>query len=266
VILAVLTAILFKKTILKPVDYPFVMELPPYKIPSIKALTNYMIDRAIDFLKKIGGIILIASVIIWGLGYFPRNISYSLDYDKATATIEAKYAELAKQWPVKNTLLQTEKEKEFNALMAEKGREQQEKSYIGQIGKIIEPVLRPAGFDWKMSTTILTAIPGKEIVTSSLGILYEADLHNKNNKTNLIEKLRSQIYTSGPKTGQKVFTPLVALSFMLFILIYFPCVGVIVTIYKETASWKWAAFSVLYSTGLAWLVSVGVYQVGSLFF
>ena len=132
-----------------------------------------------------------------------------------------------------------------------------ENSYIGQIGKAIEPVIRPLGFDWKMGVSIVTGLAAK--VVSSMGILYHVPDAEENSQS-LIESLQQQQYSN----GQKVFTPLVAYGFMLFILIYFPCMAVIAAIRKE-AGWKWALFTIFYTTGLAWLVSFGVYQIGSLF-
>lgn len=134
-----------------------------------------------------------------------------------------------------------------------------ENSYIGQIGKAIETGNRPLGFDWKMGVSIVTGLAAKEIVVSSMGILYHVPDAEENSQS-LIESLQQQQYSN----GQKVFTPLVAYGFMLFILIYFPCMAVIAAIRKE-AGWKWALFTIFYTTGLAWLVSFGVYQIGSLF-
>ena len=122
-----------------------------------------------------------------------------------------------------------------------------------------QPVIRPLGFDWKMGVSIVTGLAAKEIVVSSMGILYHVPDAEENSQS-LIESLQQQQYSN----GQKVFTPLVAYGFMLFILIYFPCMAVIAAIRKE-AGWKWALFTIFYTTGLAWLVSFGVYQIGSLF-
>ncbi len=242
IFLAVVFAILFKRIFFKSVEAPFVMELPPYRKPMIKNTLRHMWHKGAQYLKKVGGIILFASIIIWALGYFPRNINFSKDYD---ALIEA------------NPL-------ETESLLLEKKKEQQEKSFIGQIGHIIEPVLKPLGFDWKMGVSLLSGVAAKEIVVSTMGVLYLSENVKDNN--DLITKLKSQTYKEEDRKGQVVFSPLVALAFMLFILIYFPCIGVVATIKRETGSWKWTIFSVAYTTILAWLVAFTVYQTGNLLF
>ena len=198
ILLAVLMARVFSKFIVKGEDAPFVMELPPYRMPT---------EKGAQYLKKMGGIIMIASVIIWFLGYYPNHEAYS-----TTA-------------------------------------EQQENSYIGKIGKAIEPVIEPLGFDWKMGIGLLSGVGAKELVVSTLGVLYtnEEDIEN----VNLSERIP--------------ITPLVAYGYMLFVLIYFPCIATIAAIKNESGSWKWAAFAACYTTALAWLVSFAVYQIGRLF-
>lgn len=140
---------------------------------------------------------------------------------------------------------------------------QQQNSYIGRLGMFIEPVMRPLGFDWKMSVAVLTGISAKEVVVGTLGVLYQAG-ENDSQNSSLIQKLRDQVYNYGPQAGTSVFTPLVAMSFMIFILIYFPCIGVVTAISRESGSWKWAIFIVLYTTLLAYVASLGVFQLGKL--
>jgi ferrous iron transport protein B len=142
---------------------------------------------------------------------------------------------------------------------------QQQYSFIGRIGHYIEPVMRPLGFDWKMSVALLSGVSAKEVVVGTLGVLYQADNSVKGNQP-LVQKLQNQKYTSGIKAGQPLFTPLAALSFMLFILIYFPCIGVVSAISRESGHWKWAMFVVVYTTVLAYLGSLALFQIGSLFF
>lgn len=244
ILLAVLVATLFNKVFFKSKEVPFVMELPPYRMPTLKAITRHMWHKSAQYLKKMGGIILVASVIIWALGYFPRNVEFSKDYDQliANASTETEAAQY-----------------ELDRIS-----EHQEKSYIGLMGKFIEPVIQPLGFDWKMGVSIISGIAAKEIVVSTMGVLYlseDADEHS----TALADKLREQTYTYGAKKGQKVFSPLVAYTFMLFILIYFPCIAAIAAIRKESGGWKWALFTMAYTTIVAWVVSFLVYQIGSLF-
>lgn len=218
ILIAIGTSFLLKKTLFAKSSDPFVMELPPYRMPTMRNTTIHMWSKGGQYLRKMGTIILFASVLIWALGYFPLD-----------RKVEANSAEHL------------------------------EESYIGRIGKFIEPAIKPLGFDWKMGVSIVTGLAAKEIVVSSMGILYHVP-DAEDNTQNLALNLQKQVNSQ----GQKVFTPLVAYCFMLFILIYFPCMAVIAAIRKE-AGIRWAYFTIFYTTGLAWLVSFCVYQIGRLF-
>ena len=207
ILLAVLMARIFSRFIVRGDDAPFVMELPPYRMPTAKSVLRHTWEKGAQYLKKMGGIIMIASVIIWFLGYYPNHDAYS-----TTA-------------------------------------EQQENSYIGQIGKAIEPVIEPLGFDWKMGVGILSGIGAKELVVSTLGVLYTND--DDIESVNLADRIP--------------ITPLVAYGYMLFVLIYFPCIATVAAIKNESGSWKWAAFTICYTTLLAWIVAFLVHQVGGIF-
>lgn len=207
ILLAVLMARIFSRFIVRGDDAPFVMELPPYRMPTAKSVFRHTWEKGAQYLKKMGGIIMIASVIIWFLGYYPNHDAYS-----TTA-------------------------------------EQQENSYIGQIGKAIEPVIEPLGFDWKMGIGILSGIGAKELVVSTLGVLYTND--DDIESVDLADRIP--------------ITPLVAYGYMLFVLIYFPCIATVAAIKNESGSWKWAAFTICYTTLLAWIVAFLVHQVGGIF-
>ena len=206
ILLAVIMARIFSKFLVKGEDSPFVMELPPYRMPTSKSIMRHTWEKGAQYLKKMGGIIMIASIIIWFLGYYPQHDAY------------------------------------------ENVAEQQENSYIGQIGKAIEPVIKPLGFDWKLGIGLISGVGAKELVVSTLGVLYtnEGDVENVN--------LSNRI----------PITPLVALAYMLFVLIYFPCIATFAAIKQESGSWKWAIFAAGYTTGLAWLVAFTVFQIGSI--
>ena len=206
ILLAVIMARIFSKFLVKGEDSPFVMELPPYRMPTSKSIMRHTWEKGAQYLKKMGGIIMIASIIIWFLGYYPQHDAY------------------------------------------ENVAEQQENSYIGQIGKAIEPVIKPLGFDWKLGIGLISGVGAKELVVSTLGVLYtnEGDVENVN--------LSNRI----------PITPLVALAYMLFVLIYFPCIATFAAIKQESGSWKWAIFTAGYTTGLAWLIAFTVFQIGSL--
>lgn len=253
IVLAILTALVMKRIAFAKKEVPFVMELPPYRIPTLKNTSLHMWHKGQQYLKKMGNVILLASILIWALGYFPRHIVYTTDYDSKIQQVQSN-----------NGLKPDQKDKAVRQLEVSKESERQEKSYIGQLGHAIEPVISPLGFDWKMGVSIITGLAAKEIVVSSMGILYQADLKADENSNSLKDELRAQTHNSGNLKGQKVFTPLVSFAFMLFVLIYFPCVAVIAAIKKES-SWGWAVFTMIYTTAMAWLVAFATYQIGSLF-
>ncbi|MEE1091458.1 MAG: nucleoside recognition domain-containing protein, partial [Prevotella sp.] len=214
ILLAVIMSRIFSIWLVKGEDTPFVMELPPYRFPTVKAILRHTWDKGKQYLKKMGGIILVASIIVWALGYFPHNDELST-------------------------------------------QEQQEQSYIGQIGKAIEPVFQLQGFDWKLDVALITGVGAKEIVASTMGVLYAGDDSIAEDETRY-DSLYEKMSANG-------ITPLIAFCYLLFVLIYFPCIATIAAIKGETGSWKWALFAAGYTTLLAWVISALVYQIGSLF-
>lgn len=251
IVLAIVVALLLKRTMFSRHDVPFVMELPKYRIPTLTNSFTHMWFKGSQYLRKMGTVILMASILIWALSYYPRKVKYSLDYDAQTELI--------------NKTVTDEKERtlQVNALELKKVSEHQEQSYIGRLGRYIEPAIQPLGFDWKIGISIITGLAAKEIVVGSMGVLYHAELEANEQSGSLIKNLQQQVHSSGKLEGQKVFTPLVAFGFMLFVLIYFPCVAVIAAIKKES-NWKYALFAMFYTTALAWLVAFITYQAGNL--
>lgn len=254
ILLAVLVAIVFKKLLFKSDEVPFVMELPPYRIPTPKATAKHVWNKGKQYLKKMGGIILIASIIIWALGYFPLQKDMHAEYSQK----------------IENIKIENNDNVEFRdslvyKLQLEETAIRQKNSFIGKIGRFVQPVMQPLGFDWKMTVSIITGIAAKEVAVSTMGVLYQADENNSEGGTSLKNKLKKEVHSDGKRAGQKVFTPLASISFILFVLIYFPCIAVVAAINKESGSWKWALFTVAYTTGLAWVVSFLVYQIGSFF-
>ena len=219
--MAVLMSRFFSRVLIKEDSAPFVMELPPYRMPTSKAIVRHTWEKGKQYLKKMGGIILVASIIVWALGYFPHNDELGV-------------------------------------------KAQQEQSYIGRIGKTIEPVFRPQGFDWKLDVAILSGVGAKEIVASTMGVLYAENAedeeidYTEEVDTDKYRHLRQQMLNDG-------ITPLTAYCFLLFVLLYFPCIATIAAVKGETGSWRWALFTAVYTTLLAWGVSAAVYQIGSLF-
>ncbi len=268
VFMAIGTAVLFKKTLFRSDEVPFVMELPPYRLPTTRSITSHMWSKAVQYLKKISGVILVASIIIWALGYFPNGATFEHRLQQEKLSITQDFDKLIESVQPADTIMLADfthqKEVALHKLESAMIIERQQSSFIGKIGIAMQPIMAPLGFDWKMTISILSGIAAKEIVVSTIGVLYQIDENIQTQSTSLIEKLQSQVYTSGPKQGQKVFTPLVALSFMLFVLLYFPCIGVIAAINRESGHWKWGLFTVFYTTAIAWVVSFIVYQAGSL--
>ncbi len=213
VLLALLTSIVLKRVFFKDEDHPFVMELPPYRMPIARNTIKHMWHKAGQYLKKMGKVILIGSVIIWALGYYPTR----------------------------------------------------QDSYLERIGQTIEPAIEPLGFDWKIGVSLVSGLAAKEIAVSTLAVLYNIDADDDaTQESMLIEQIREDRHTRGERRGELIFTPAVALAFLSFILIYFPCLAVIAAIRRESGSWRWAIFTIFYTTGLAWVVSWIVYRVGSL--
>ena len=213
ILVAVISARIFKRFMIKGDDTPFVMELPPYRVPTIKSAIHHMWEKSVQYLKKMGTLILFASIIIWALGYFPMSKD-----ENVTAS------------------------------------EQLEQSYIGRIGKFIEPVIEPLGYNWKMGIGIVAGLPAKELVVSTLSVLYTDSEEEPTEENNaLISAMKND------------FTPATALSYLVFILLCFPCIATIMAIKSESGSWKWALFSALYTTSVAWIIAFVIYQIGGLF-
>lgn len=244
ILLAVFMARIFRRLLFKKEDVPFVMELPPYRLPTSKSILLHMWEKAKQYLHKMGGIILVASIIIWSLGYFPHHTADTERYEREIAQIE------------QSTLDARDKSTKINELVRLQTIDQQQHSYIGIIGNTIEPIMKPLGFDWKIGVSLLSGMAAKEIVVSTLSVLYTG---NSDSNQDLSERLRSDRNA----VGNLIFTPLVALSLLFFVLIYFPCIATITAIAKESHSWKWGGFVILYTCILAWIVSFLVYQGGT---
>lgn len=249
ILLAVILARIFRKTLFSTEDIPFVMELPPYRMPTYKSVLIHMWEKAKEYLKKMGSIILVASIIIWFLGYFPRT---ELMQQK-----ERKIENLSTQWRGSEEDLKAQIEQ----IEIETNIQRQENSYLGKMGRAIEPVLAPLGFDWKMSIALVSGLPAKEVVVSTLGVIYTGDGDDSEEASS---RLRERIQADRNDAGNPTFTPLVALSFMFFVLLYFPCIATVIAVGRETGSHKWGLFLMAYTCLLAWLVSFIVYQGGTL--
>ncbi len=217
---SVVVSRLLARFVIRGEDTPFVMELPPYRLPTWQATLRHTWEKGKEYLKKMGGIILVASLIVWALGYFPQG-------DNLTP------------------------------------EQQQEQSCIARLGKAIEPAFSLQGFNWKLDVSLLAGVGAKEIVASTLGVIYAGDDSYGEDETfsddaNKYTRLHHLMQADG-------ITPLAAYCYLLFILLYFPCIATIAAIKNETGSWRWALAAAVYTTLVAWIVSVAVYQIGNLF-
>lgn len=251
ILAAILTGRLFRTTLLRGADAPFVMELPPYRMPMARSLLIHMWDRAKMFIKKMGTYIFIGSIIVWALSAFPRNITYSVDYEREIRTTESTFDRKAATMDNGQALagLQKEKEQAVAGILKARDRERSEQVYMGRIGRFIAPVFAPIGIDWRGSVALLTGFVAKEIVVSSMGVLYAVADQD-------IQALGEALRASG-------MTPLSALSMMVFVLLYIPCIATVTAILRET-SWKWSAFNVVYTTLVAWCAAFVIFNVGKM--
>lgn len=218
-VMAVLTARILRRFMFGEDETPFVMELPPYRVPTLKATLRHMWDRSEQYLKKIGGLILVAAVIIWFLSYYPRVDASAVTPENIETTTMA----------------------------------QSENSYLGRIGKFCEPVMKPLGLDWRASVALLSGAAAKEIVVSTLGVLYSVDDAESDGAS-----LSAHLIASGN------YSRAAALAMMIFVLLYFPCIATVAAIAQEAGGWRWALFSVVYNTLLAWVVAFAAFHVGTL--
>ena len=222
ILMAVIVSKIFSTLVIKGEDTPFVMELPPYRWPTAKAIGRHTWEKGKEYLKKMGGIILVASIIVWALGYFPHDDSLSHE-------------------------------------------QQQEQSYIGRMGKTVEPVFTPQGFNWKLDVSLIAGVGAKEIVASTIGVLYTGnDILEEDDDDDDDDDLDEHYTHLRQLMLQDGITPLTAYAYLIFVLLYFPCIATIAAIKNETGSWRWAIFAAVYTTVVAWVVSAAVYQIGSI--
>ena len=245
IIVAVITARLMRKFWFKADETPFVMELPPYRLPTWKATLRNMWAKADQYIKKMGGLILIAAILIWALSYFPR-------YNENDVPQEFHMAAVA-ELPEK-ILEEADNEKIEEIVLAEY---QESHSILSYIGRFVQPVMRPLDLGWKACCSLLAGCAAKEVVVSTLGVLYVGD-----DDTDLLSE---RLKTPSKITGKAPFSTASALGFVVFVLLYFPCVATISAIIKETGTWKWGAFSVIYNTLLAWGFAWITFRIALLF-
>lgn len=248
IMIAIVSGRLLKHSLFKGEEAPFIMELPPYRMPMLKSLMIHMWDRSKMFLKKMGGVIFIGSIIIWTLSSFPRNITYSVDYDAQKKEVTAAFSQqLDEDGEMIPAARETVQEK-IREIENKKEQERVSKSYIGQAGRKLGIFFEPIGIEWQASVALVTGFVAKEVVVSTLGVLYGIGSEQEG------DALEKALKQSG-------MTALEALSIMVFVLLYVPCFATVVTIFKETSA-RWACFNVIYTTMVAWGMSFLVYRTG----
>ncbi len=312
ILLAVGMAMIFRKYLFPGSTEAFVMEMPPYHMPTMRSIVTHMWERSALYLKKAGTLILAASILVWFMTNYPTEVSYSKDYDQAKEQVEeqftakttqdvllplhiekledhaalqaavdelhaldeeaeeaeaeqadarkeAKLAELEQTQPeiypyaVRYQELDQERGEELAKLEKEEAGEKLAQSYAGQFGHMLEPAIKPLGFDWKIGVGLFTAVAAKEVLVSTLGTIYSVG-ESEDDATALQDAL----------AADPAFNPLVAFVLMIFTLIYSPCLAALAVMRRETNSWKWPAFSFVYQTVLAWVIAFAVYQVGGM--
>lgn len=257
IVLAILSAIVLSKFV-KDDDLPFVMELPPYRIPTAKAIWRHTWEKGKQYLQKMATTILVCSVLIWFLGYFPKNKELMATQEEYATLAQTPAGRLSANADDVDVNAATATKKELMTRIDSLYAYQQENSYIGQLGRMVSPALDPLGFNWKMDVGLLTGIAAKELVVSTLGVMYSegakvSEGHDMSEDTQLQSALVNDV------------TPAAALSFMVFILLYFPCVATFVAIKNETGKWRWAVACCAYTMAVAWIMSFIVYRLALIF-
>ena len=231
-------ALLLKRTILSGEPVPFLLELPPFKMPAWRVVVFRMYDRSLAFLRRAGTIILATTVLVWALSYYPYSDQITQEFAARRATASAG---------------------ETQSLAIQEAGERLRHSYLGQAGRAIEPIVRPLGWDWKIGMATLASFPAREVIIAALGTIYNLGSEQDEGSVELRDAMRAERWPD----GRPVYTPLVALSVMVFFALCCQCGATLATIKRETNSWSYPVFTFVYMTSLAYLAALGVYQIGS---
>jgi ferrous iron transport protein B len=244
IVTAIIVAFVLKRTILNAPPPPFLMELPPYRMPNLRTVLQNMVTRAWLFLKRAGTVILAISIVLWALTYFPRH-----EQPAAAGTVAAGS-------PATSAAADDAEKPVDDEAAAES--EQIRNSYAGRLGHLIEPVIEPLGFDWKIGVALIASFAAREVLVSTLSIIYSVG-KDENEES---ERLISAIQNAKRDDGRPVWTPLTALTLMVFFVLAMQCMSTVAVVRRETNSWSWPLFMIAYMTGLAYLVSFATYQIG----
>jgi ferrous iron transport protein B len=236
IIVAIVVGWILKRTILKAPPPPFVMELPPYRLPNFRTVFQNMFTRAGLFLKRAGTVILAISIILWALTAFPRNAEVQIQ----ESNVQTQIVNNAEQTPIDNSGAKLRN------------------SYAGQLGHLIEPVIDPLGFDWKIGVALIASFAAREVLVSTLSIIYNVGDDSNEESESLMQAVRD----AKKDDGSPAWTPLTALTLMVFFVLAMQCMSTVAVVRRETNSWMWALFMVFYMTGLAYLAAFLTYQGG----
>ena len=253
ILAAIVMAKLFKRVLFHKQEVPFVMELPPYRMPTLRTTVRHMWSKGEQYLKKMGGIIMFASILIWALGYFPVDKELEAQYDEKKAEVTRAYEATIASGIGNVDMLKEEQEAKLESLHRQEVSERQENSYISRLGRTMEPIWTPLGFDWKAGVSLLTGVAAKEVVVSTMAVLYQGEevMEEDDGSSNATLEMRLR---------EHGFTPVTAIIFVIFVLLYSPCFAALIAIGKEIGM-KWAFFVMAYTTVLAWGVCFVIKQV-----
>ncbi len=316
VVLAVVVSFIMSKTLFRTERSTFLMDIPSYKLPTLKSLFIKVLNRVRSFIIRAGTLILAITIIIWALSYFPRSQAVEAEFDREVAALRAHYdfagtiaesrlaelvpsqpanagdpsrvvserlaeahnevrlselkARLLTDYPSHVKLVETlsglrrlemQRQEALLVLGSERTGKHLRDSYMGRLGRAVEPAFRPLGWDWKITMATLASFPAREVIIATLGTIYNLGTNIDSESTLLVDKLRRARWEEGPKTGKPVFTLAVALSIMVFFAICCQCGATVVTVKQETAGWRYALFTFGYMTVLAYLLALAVYQL-----
>jgi ferrous iron transport protein B len=281
---AVIVSFILNRTILKTERGSFLMEMPSYKLPTLKSVVIRVLGRARSFVVRAGTVIFAITVIIWALSYYPRSESILADFDQQIAALESEHQnELAQldgqieelttspDAPTDN-IARLEAQKESAAAKFESAElalanqaagENLRNSYFGRAGRLIEPIFQPLGWDWRITMATLASFPAREVIIATLGTIFNLGGEVDEESSSLVGKMRGAVWQDGPRMGEPLFTPAVALSIMVFFALCCQCGATLVTIRQETGNWKYAVGTFAYMTALAYVSAFVIFQAFS---
>ena len=263
IVLALLMAWLFRRTLFRGEDAPFIMELPPYRLPTLTASLHHMWEKAVQYLKKMGSVILVASIIIWFLGYFPQTTSRDEEFAASVADYGAQVAVRQARGELDTLAAAAALDGYRDSIARLHDELQLQESILGRMGQWVEPAIRPLGFDWRVGVCLLSGAAAKEVVVSTLGVLLQTEAEDENSPQ-LREQLQRATWGPGSRQGEPLFSIPMALAFLVFVALYMPCIASIAAVRREANGWKWALFAIAYTTLLAYLMAWLAYGVANM--